>query len=211
MLLELLSGGISFASFAFGLVALIIAIDVHEFSHARAALALGDPTAKLSGRLTLNPVAHLDQVGTLMLLLFGFGWGKPVPINPVQMRKGRFGVALVSLAGPLSNLVMAVLVGLMLRFNIINPNAQIYQLVNIFVQLNIGLMLFNLLPLGPLDGYKIALGLLPPKYAYRLTQIGSSGQMMIIWLLVAVLIFPHIFNLVLQLFYSLVVGVNIGS
>ncbi len=206
MLLELIRGQVDFLTFLFGLAAIIIAVTVHEFSHALAATYLGDPTPRMRHRLTLDPSSHLDPMGFFMLLLVGFGWGKPVPINPTQIRKGRFGVALVSLAGPVSNLLLAVAFGLSIRFNLVPFSQQIFSLVLALISINLGLAVFNLLPFGPLDGYKIALGLLPARLAYKLaqTQYALNGML---WLMIAALfLFDPIYRTVLHWFFVVVVG-----
>lgn len=206
MLLDLLSGQISVIAFLFGVVSILLAVTVHEFSHAWVATQLGDPTPKLNGRVTLDPTAHLDQMGTVMLLLFGFGWGKPVPINAAQIKNGRTGVALVSLAGPASNLILATAIGLLFRFGIIPYSQLIAALALVMISINLGLAVFNLLPVGPLDGYKIALGLLPPKLAYRLTQLRAGGQF--VWLMLFVVVFfDPIYVFVQNVFFRLVLGI----
>lgn len=142
---------------------LIIVISVHEYAHARVAHELGDPTAELAGRLTLNPRAHLDPMGSLMFLLFGFGWGKPVPVDPYNLRNPVKDGALISLAGPASNGIVA------LGTSVVLYTAQfaglklgiIVDIASLFIQMNLVLGMFNLLPFAPLDGYAIVGGLLP--------------------------------------------------
>jgi Zn-dependent protease len=155
------------------IIILVIAFTLHEFSHALVATWLGDDTPQQAGRLTLNPIAHLDLVGTLMLLFAGFGWAKPVPVNPYALRqRSRAGLMLVSLAGPASNLLLAVIAGLIIRFT----KMPLYGLSNRFLPtlgqflleftvINITLCLFNLIPLAPLDGEKVLLFFLPPRAA----------------------------------------------
>jgi len=135
-------------------VSLIIAITIHEFSHAFVADHFGDPTPRAHGRVSLNPLRHLDPLGTLMLLVAHFGWGKPVPIDPYNLTKKE--ELLVALAGPASNLVMTVILAIIIR---LLPLPIIY----IFIQTNVVLAVFNLLPIPPLDGSKIFLNLLPEK------------------------------------------------
>lgn len=152
-------------------VAVLMALSVHELCHGFAAYLLGDKTAKAMGRLSLNPLRHLDPFGSLCLLLFGFGWAKPVMINPRYFKKPKRDLALVSLAGPLSNFIMAFL-GLVV-FKILTMAHLLYygnviselivQIITTVVFLNIGLGVFNLLPIPPLDGSKILLPLLPTK------------------------------------------------
>ncbi|HDS11633.1 MAG TPA: site-2 protease family protein [Candidatus Wirthbacteria bacterium] len=205
MLLDLFAGRISLLSFIFGLVALILSVTIHEFSHAFAADRLGDPTPRLQGRLSLDPTVHLDSTGSLMLLLFGFGWGKPVPINPVQIKKGRLGVAIVSLAGPLSNFIMAIAIGLAFRFDLVPLDRFVKELFRTMLFLNLGLGIFNLLPVGPLDGQKIIFGLLPAKWAYRFARI--QGQNQLIWMMVFIFVlFNPIYMFVVRHFLQIVVG-----
>lgn len=154
-------------------VALIVGIAFHEFSHAFVAFSLGDNTAKNLGRLTLNPLAHLDPAGSVMILLIGFGWGKPTPVNPNNLRNGpKAGMALVSVAGPISNFIMAALFSIPLKFGLFHLSNQIYRhphgfseymsyLLFFVVVINILLGLFNLLPIAPLDGAKLAAGIFP--------------------------------------------------
>jgi Zn-dependent protease len=154
MLLGLLGNPVLFISF---IIALLVAITIHEFSHAWMANYLGDPTAKLAGRLSLNPLAHLDPMGTLMLLLVGFGWGKPVPFNPYFLRRGgKAAPLLIALAGPTSNFLLAFALSLIYRliFPFVGNTAFISGLY-IIIEINIILMVFNLLPIPPLDGSKI--------------------------------------------------------
>jgi Zn-dependent protease len=160
-------------------IMLLVGFPVHEFAHALAAYRLGDGTAKLMGRLTLNPAAHFDPLGGILLAVsfigagFGFGWAKPTPVNPHNLAGGRNGEALVAAAGPLSNLVLAAAVALPLRYINANPElaAQIPDLVlttlTLFVLINIVLMLFNLLPIPPLDGSKVLFAFLPPRLSWQ--------------------------------------------
>ncbi|MBI2849390.1 MAG: site-2 protease family protein [Chloroflexi bacterium] len=168
--------------------ALLLAITVHEFSHAFASDRLGDPTARSLGRLSLNPLAHLDPLGTLMLLVVGFGWGKPVPVNPNYLRHGdKAGMAMVSFAGPLSNLVTASLFALVVRFRMLPWHPQPYglwdgryilaDLVGSIIILNIVLAIFNLIPIAPLDGFRVLAGIFPRglySSMLRLEQYGPA-------------------------------------
>lgn len=140
-------------------ISLIIAITIHEFSHALAADKLGDPTPRSLGRLSLNPLKHLDLVGTLMLFLVHFGWGKPVPIDPYNLKNPKRDEMLISFAGPASNLIFATILALIIRF--IPLNLLTTFLLSTIIQLNILLAVFNLIPIPPLDGSKILLNLLP--------------------------------------------------
>lgn len=145
------------------ITSIVIAITAHEFFHAWTANILGDSTARDEGRLSLNPLAHLDPMGTILLLLIGFGWGKPVPFNPYNLRDQRWGPALVALAGPLSNLGMAIIGSLALNFvletgSLVPKGLEIF--LNIFIYLNLILMVFNLIPIPPLDGSKVLFAIL---------------------------------------------------
>lgn len=140
-------------------LALIVAITIHEFSHALAADKLGDPTPRSMGRLTLNPLKHLDPIGTIALIFLGFGWGKPVPIDPYNLQHPKRDEAIISLAGPISNLILALIISLIVRFLPLNNISILF--LSILVQMNVVLAIFNLLPLPPLDGSKIFLALLP--------------------------------------------------
>lgn len=173
-------------SFLIFLAALFLAISIHEAAHAWAADHLGDPTARFSGRLTLNPFAHLDPLGTLMLLLFGFGWGKPVPVDYYNLRQPRRDAALISLAGPLSNLILAIFISLVWRLGIyLSPSSG--QILSFFflplLQLNLVLGVFNLLPLNPLDGGKILTGLLPSPQSEAVERFLESYSLILLILL----------------------------
>lgn len=169
---------------------LIIALTVHEFSHAFIAYRFGDTTARDAGRLTLNPLKHLDVLGSLMLLLVGFGWAKPVPINPYALRrKSESAEMWVSLAGPTSNLLLAVIAGLLLRLHLfpwqassgILPSAADFFFT--FMTINLVLMLFNLIPLAPLDGEKVLAFFLPSKWSNSFSQIQRYGPILLMVLL----------------------------
>ena len=187
------------AFFGSVLAALLLGIVLHEFSHALAAYALGDHTAYRLGRLSLNPKVHLDPVGTAMLFLIGFGWGKPVPFNPYDLRNGpRAGMATVAAAGPFSNLVMASLLAVPIKLGWLpwhNPFAvflsvsgwQFQDYIGLFlgsaVLLNVILAVFNLIPLFPLDGFRIAVGVLPPDLSRSLAELERYGPAILIALL----------------------------
>jgi len=150
------------------IVAVVVAITVHEFSHAAVATLEGDRTPRFQGRLTLNPVAHLDVLGSIMLVVAGFGWGKPVQFNPQQLRSRRAGAALVGLAGPASNFLLALLSALLLRVRFPTIESALnggftFTLLTTFVGLNVVLGVFNLLPLPPLDGSRLLSIVLPPQ------------------------------------------------
>ncbi|MBE6668075.1 MAG: site-2 protease family protein [Ruminococcaceae bacterium] len=158
----------------------LLALSVHETAHGFAAYKLGDPTARSYGRLTLNPLKHLDPIGTVCMLLFGFGWARPVPINSRYFKKPRRDMAITALAGPVSNLLMALIFGLLfnvwlyLMLEVIPFNSALavdmawyfYVFLYYGVSLNVTLAVFNLLPVPPLDGSRIVSAFLPPKAAY---------------------------------------------
>ena len=144
---------------------LLVAIVIHEFSHGYAAYLLGDDTAKKSGRLSLNPLKHIDLMGFIFLILFRFGWAKPVPINTTNFKNRKIGTIGVSLAGPLSNFLLAIIVGFIISKGIIK-NYLIFQVMLIMLWYNMMLGIFNLLPFPPLDGSKVLASLLPSKYEY---------------------------------------------
>jgi len=170
------------------LIVLAIAFSIHEFAHAWTADRFGDDTPRSNGRLTLNPLAHLDPIGSLMLLVAGFGWAKPVPINPYALgRSSPLAIMWVSLAGPLSNFIMAVLMAIPVRIAIANPGlidfaAQpfLLLLVENFIVINLSLMLFNLLPIAPLDGSKIAMAVLPESWGQVVEQISNYGPIVLL-------------------------------
>lgn len=152
-------------------IGFLLALSVHEAAHAAAAAYLGDPTAKFAGRVTLNPLAHLDPAGTIFLLLVGFGWGKPVPVNPNNFSNPRAGEFLTSVAGPLANLVTALVLALPYNF-LLEPGSTAFLFVQIVMFVNIVILVFNLLPIPPLDGGGAVTALLPPMAAARYRQIG---------------------------------------
>lgn len=176
-------------------ISLVIAITFHEFSHAFVADRLGDATARRLGRLSLNPLAHLDPVGTLMLFLVGFGWGKPVPVNPYSLRvRGRAGMALVALAGPLANLIVLGFLALPVRMGTVawhsplqyslfaqwEPRWLLADLLGWIAFYNVLLAVFNLIPLPPLDGFRVAAGILPRELSYSFSKIEQYGPMVLV-------------------------------
>ena len=180
MLSSILGGDIRSAiiSLLLSLPIVLIALCVHETAHGFAAYKLGDPTARNLGRLTLNPIKHLDPIGFLCMVLFGFGWAKPVPINTRYFKKPKRDMALTGLAGPVSNLLLALLFAVLLRLAIQYGfylfNGTVYSVVQIFlilgVRMNITLAVFNLLPIPPLDGSRIFLVLLPTDLYFKIMR-----------------------------------------
>ncbi len=161
-------------SFIAGLPGLILAMAVHEYAHARAAVALGDITPRMTGRLTLNPLAHIDPIGLLMLILAHFGWAKPVMIDPRNFKNYKRDDILVSLAGPAANLLLAflTLVVLLIYSKFFGRMSQgTYLVLQLIVLYNINFAIFNMIPLPPLDGSHILKHFLPARYAYRYAQI----------------------------------------
>lgn len=169
-------------------IVLVVAFSVHEFAHAWTAYQLGDPTAKDAGRLTLDPRKHLDVLGSIMVLAVGFGWAKPVPVNPYNLRNGKAGMAVVAAAGPLSNLILAIVAAVPLKMGLIEPyfssrllpNPQ--QIIITFVGLNVVLLVFNLLPIAPLDGFRVVAGLLPYPSSETFRKLEPIGPMILIFL-----------------------------
>jgi len=177
---------------------LLITVTVHELSHGYAAWLLGDPTAKNEGRLSLNPLKHLDPVGTIMIIFSRIGWAKPVPVNPAYFKNRKRGTILVSIAGPLSNLVMAfagVLLYLVLfRIGLMEESIFMKFLLSFFIT-NISLAVFNLLPVPPLDGSRILSGVLPDKRYFGIMKYERYIGMVF---LLVVLVFPDVLGEVLN-------------
>jgi Zn-dependent protease len=183
------------------IVMLAIAFPVHEFAHALAAYRLGDGTAKLFGRLTLDPRVHFDPVGGLLLVVsfigsggsFGFGWAKPTPVNPMNLEGGRRGEAIVAFAGPASNLVLAAAGAIPFRFILatgMDVPGWLAQILVTFVLINVALMIFNLIPIPPLDGSKVLYALMDPQTAWRVRPVLEQYGM----LLLLVAVFFPLFN-----------------
>jgi Zn-dependent protease len=163
---------------------LLFAVTIHEYAHGKAALSLGDPTAKNAGRLTLNPLRHIDPIGAVCMYLFGVGWAKPVPVNPAFFSDRRKDTILMALSGPISNLAAAFMAGLCIRFYYMQIDIYLLILVNM-VLLNTGLGLFNLLPIPPLDGSHVLENLLPEGVASGYQKIRRYAPMVFLGLLVA--------------------------
>lgn len=176
MISILLSSPIAFLILAVGL---IISITIHEFAHAFTADKLGDPTPRSQDRVTLNPLSHLDPMGTVLLLLVGFGWGKPVMFNPYNLKNVQRDTVMIALAGPASNIILAFLLALLLPW--LPFSAMIWQFV---ITINLALAAFNLLPIHPLDGSKILMGILPPQLSFEYQDIMNRYGIIILLALV---------------------------
>ncbi|PKB63725.1 MAG: hypothetical protein BZY80_05615 [SAR202 cluster bacterium Io17-Chloro-G2] len=188
-------------------VSLLVAVTVHEFSHALVATGLGDATAKRLGRLSLNPKRHLDPAGTVMMLVAGFGWGKPVPVNQHNLAHGQTGMALVAAAGPLTNVMVAFLLALPIKLGLLEWSAPalnrvsyvmtgglpegLADILGLLIFFNILLAVFNLIPLAPLDGSKVLAGLLPRNQAQSYARLERYGPA----LLVGLIMLDYISNL----------------
>ena len=166
-------------AFVLSIISIIIAISIHEYAHAKTADYLGDPTPSLQGRLTLNPRAHIDLYGLLFLILFRFGWGKPVQFDPFNLKNPRRDAAAISIAGPVSNILLATVCSLIIKLFYFLDLTSIATIGSILlaplIMLNLILAVFNLLPIHPLDGFKIVGGLLNKEQAkewYRLERFG---------------------------------------
>ncbi|MDP4084210.1 MAG: site-2 protease family protein [Bacillota bacterium] len=184
-------------------ITLMIAFTVHEFSHAYVAYKFGDPTAKKQGRLTLNPFQHLDPIGTLLIFIAGFGWARPVPVNSFYFKKPRLAGVLVTVAGPLSNLILAAL-GIIIwyAFNLTSETSpNFYEFLNLFIELNAVLFVFNLLPFPPLDGYRIIEDLVPRGFRAKMTQVETYGAIIFL----AIVIIPQLGEYTIQPIFNIVV------
>jgi Zn-dependent protease len=186
------------------IIALLVAITIHEYAHAWAANFYGDPTAKLMGRLSLNPLVHLDVIGTIFLLLAGFGWGKPVIVNPHNFKNPKLDNLTVSLAGPMSNLILAIIFGLIYRlFNLPNILEVFFFLIIFF---NLVLMIFNLIPIPPLDGSKILAIFTSEETYLLLQQIGIPLLFIIIIFSSFIPIIPTLMSKTVAFFFTLITG-----
>lgn len=189
-----------------------MSVVVHEVSHGYAALALGDSTAKYQGRLTLNPISHLDPVGSIIVPLIGYfaggfiiGWAKPVPFNPYNLKNQKWGEALVAVAGPLSNISLAIIFGLFIRlassYGFMNP--AFLSLAGFVVMINIVLAIFNLIPIPPLDGSKILLAFLPYRWHGFMQNLEKFGLILVF---VFIFLFWPVMSPIINFFFTLLVG-----
>ncbi|MFA5465654.1 MAG: site-2 protease family protein [Candidatus Cloacimonadales bacterium] len=206
-------------------VVVVVAITIHEYSHALSAFWLGDDTAKRAGRLKLNPLSHLDPIGALMLLIVHIGWAKPVPINPYNFKNMKTGTALTAAAGPVSNFIIATFSAFLLRllnlfsFASIVPGSLIFYLINLVITtlnfsvfINLALGLFNLIPLPPLDGSKILGGFLSDDMYFKYTAKEKQGAYLLIIIMAISFLFkipilPMLINKPLTFFTNLLLGI----
>ena len=197
--------GFDFTEMLLGIPGLIIAMTFHEYAHARAAVSLGDFTPRLMGRLTIDPRAHIDPLGILMLFLVRFGWAKPVMVNPRNFRQPKRDDILVSLAGPAMNLLLgfiAFYIMLFIRAHQIDVSSITYGIIQMVFVYNVNFAIFNILPIPPLDGSHILRNLLPPDLAYRYQSIERYSILIMI-----VFIATPVLNVVLMPLFQLVYGV----
>lgn len=209
----------NFSNFILLAPGILAALTFHEFAHGYVAWRLGDNTAKDHGRLTLNPIAHLDPIGTIMLFLFYFGWAKPVPVNPYNLgsdfKTMRINMIWVSLAGPAANMILAVIFGMILQFliqmSLIMIFSFFYKVLALAVFINLMLAFFNLIPIPPLDGSKIVSGLLPPRFLPVWNRFESKGFLVLIGvILLGQFLNIHIFGMTIlplaRFFFDLFTG-----
>ena len=171
---------------------IFFALTIHEYCHALVAFKLGDDTASLQGRLTLNPLMHLDPIGTIMMFVAGFGWAKPVPVNPLNFKDPKKGMLLVAIAGAISNLITALIAGITLKFILSDPsfsleaNSGAYNTVILVLTLNlifgIVLAVFNMIPIPPLDGSRVLYAYLPVRYADAYAKLEQYGMFLLLFL-----------------------------
>jgi Zn-dependent protease len=189
------------------LILFFTSMPVHEWAHAWTAYQLGDDTAALAGRMTLNPLAHLDLYGTISYLIGFIGWGKPVPVSPHRLHGDmRAAMALVGLAGPFSNLIMAMIAAIPIRFGWLDgSSALVRQVFQYLVLINLSLMLFNLIPVPPLDGSRILAWLLPRQLTYELERLERYGGIVLIFVALFIARMPW-FSAVLNFLFDLLRG-----
>ncbi|WP_042463680.1 site-2 protease family protein [Neobacillus dielmonensis] len=184
-------------------ITLIFAFTFHEFAHAFVAYKFGDMTAKNQGRLTINPIKHLDPIGTILIFIAGFGWARPVPVNRFFFKKPRLAGVLVSVVGPLSNLLLAC-IGFIIGYGVNRFGAgtsdNFMLFINIFINLNIVLFIFNLIPLPPLDGYRIIEDLMPNDIRSKMTQYEQYGMLIFL-----ILVITPLDNYTIQPIFNVVV------
>jgi len=201
----------------FQVAVLIMSVVIHEVSHGYVAGMLGDPTARLAGRLTLNPLRHLEWFGSFIVPLltsltgFTFGWAKPVPVNTYNLRWGRKGEALVAAAGPLSNFLIALVFGIFIRLGIANswfsgPDDPLFHISILITAINLVLVVFNLVPVPPLDGSKIAFAMLPARLFYIQEWAERNGLLLI---LIVVFFLWQFFEPIVNLLFNVITGLTL--
>lgn len=200
---------------------ILLALSFHEYAHGWMANRLGDPTAKNEGRLTLNPLAHLDPLGTLMIVILHFGWAKPVPVNPYNLADPKRDMLKIALAGPVSNVLMAAATGMVIRLmqgmgmRVDGSFLGFFQYMLYFlVMINLVLAIFNMIPVPPLDGSKILFGLLPTEYEESFIRYESKGPMILLGLVIVnnffgIPIFSTLITPFVTFFSSIFVGRNL--
>ncbi|MCS7235553.1 MAG: site-2 protease family protein [Armatimonadota bacterium] len=175
--------GLEPVQLVFTAAAVLVAATVHEYAHAYAAVQLGDPTPRWLGRLTLNPLAHLDPLGTALLLLVGFGWAKPVPVNPAHFQDPRRGVLLVAVAGPLANVCVVGALGVLYRLGLVPEGGWLGSFWARMLYVNAVLAVFNLLPIPPLDGSRVLQALLRGEAEQAYARLQPYGNLLLLVLL----------------------------
>lgn len=180
-----LGDNVSLPALAGIVLGMLAGITTHEFSHAAVADQLGDHQPRALGRVSLNPLRHLDPLGTALLVLVGIGWGKPVPVNIAALRSGRTGMALVAGAGPVANLVVALGLALIYRVaDLAGAGGAVLQLVYVATVVNLLLAILNLIPIPPLDGFGVLIALVPPRWEYSIRRYQGYGVVLLLLLLI---------------------------
>jgi Zn-dependent protease len=180
-----LGDNVSLPALAGILLGMLAGITTHEFSHALVADQLGDHRPRALGRVSLNPLRHLDPLGTVLLVLVGIGWGKPVPVNVAALRPGRAGMALVAGAGPVANVVVALVLALIYRASdLAGTGGAVLQLVYVATVVNLLLAILNLIPIPPLDGFAVLTALVPPRWEYSIRRFQGYGVVLLLLLLI---------------------------
>lgn len=180
-----LGDNVSLPALAGIVLGMLAGITTHEFSHALVADQLGDHRPRALGRVSLNPLRHLDPLGTALLVLVGIGWGKPVPVNVAALRPGRAGMALVAGAGPVANLMVALVLALIYRAaDLAGTGGAVLQLVYVATVVNLLLAILNLIPIPPLDGFAVLTALVPPRWEYSIRRYQGYGVVLLLLLLI---------------------------